>query len=62
VQLSDSTIIETEDLREFTVFRIDHLSDVRFCDGCAEVSTGAERARRHYDRTVSRVQAQVWPH
>lgn len=23
---------------------------VRFCDSCAQVSTAAERAQRHYDR------------
>ena len=26
-------------------------ASVRFCDGCAEVSTAADRARRRMDRT-----------
>lgn len=34
---------------------------VRFCDGCAEVSTGDERARRRYDRTRTDVHALIWP-
>jgi hypothetical protein len=41
--------------------RTDGLADVRFCDSCAAVTTGAERARRHYERAVSRAQGQVWP-
>ncbi|MEH1129367.1 hypothetical protein [Micromonospora sp. CPCC 206061] len=31
---------------------------VRFCDGCAEVSTAAQRAERHLER--ARTQALVW--
>jgi hypothetical protein len=41
--------------------RADRLADVRFCDSCAEVTTAGERARRHYERTVHHVLAQVLP-
>nr|WP_296069142.1 hypothetical protein [uncultured Actinoplanes sp.] len=34
---------------------------VRFCDGCAEVSTPAERARRHRDRTIARAHTLLGP-
>ncbi|GIJ52398.1 hypothetical protein Val02_92840 [Virgisporangium aliadipatigenens] len=30
---------------------------VQFCDGCAEVTTAEERARRRYDRTRAEAQA-----
>jgi hypothetical protein len=36
-------------------------SGVRFCDGCAEVTTVADRARRHRDRAVLRAQATLGP-
>ncbi len=29
---------------------------VRFCDGCAEVTTAAQRAERHYERAHARWQ------
>ena len=41
--------------------RANRLSEVRFCDSCAEVTTAADRARRHHDRTMTRALAQVWP-
>ena len=41
--------------------RIVRLSGVQFCDSCAEVSTAAERARRHYERTVTGALGQAWP-
>jgi hypothetical protein len=41
--------------------RAARLSGVRFCDSCAEVSTAAERARRHRDRIVSHALGQTWP-
>ena len=41
--------------------RPDRLSDVRFCDSCAEVSTAAERSRRHRDRVLARAQSQLLP-
>jgi|KBSSwiStaDraftv2_1062776.scaffolds.fasta_scaffold331481_4 hypothetical protein len=31
---------------------------VRFCDGCAEVTTAEQRARRRYERTVA--EAHAW--
>lgn len=34
-------------------------SGVQFCDGCAEVTTADERARRRYDRTVAQVHTWV---
>jgi hypothetical protein len=33
-------------------------SGVRFCDGCAQVTTTEERARRRYERTVA--EAHAW--
>ena len=30
---------------------------VQFCDGCAEVTTSEERARRRYDRTRTEIHA-----
>lgn len=30
---------------------------VQFCDGCAEVTTSEERARRRYDRTRAEIHA-----
>jgi hypothetical protein len=72
VQLSDSTIIEFDRHRNRVIFRrslmfritrrTDRLADVRFCDSCAQVTTAAERARRHRERTVSYAQAQIWLH
>ena len=44
-----------------TARRTARLSGVRFCDRCAEVTTAAERARLHHDRTVTRVLAQMRP-
>lgn len=37
------------------------LSGVRFCDSCAEVTTAAERARRHYEHAVTRALGRAWP-
>jgi hypothetical protein len=37
------------------------LSGVQFCDSCAEVTTAAERARRHHERTVISALGQIWP-
>jgi len=37
------------------------LAGVRFCDGCAEVTTAGARARRHHERTVLRAQTLVGP-
>jgi hypothetical protein len=35
---------------------------VRFCDGCAEVTTAAQRAERHHERTRTRALAWALPH
>ncbi|MEV4760762.1 hypothetical protein AB0J86_37450 [Micromonospora sp. NPDC049559] len=35
---------------------------VRFCDGCAEVTTAEQRARRHHERAHTDVLARTWPH
>jgi hypothetical protein len=43
------------------MFRLTRLSGVRFCGSCAEVTTAAERARLHRERTVTRALAQTWP-
>jgi len=34
---------------------------VRFCESCTEVTTAAERARRHHERTVLRAQTLLGP-
>ena len=36
-------------------------SGVQFCDGCAEVSTAAERAQRRFDRTRAELTALAGP-
>jgi len=41
--------------------RAARLSGVQFCDSCAEVTTAAERARLHRERTVTRALAQMRP-
>jgi len=41
--------------------RAGRLAGVRFCDSCAEVTTAAERARRHHERTVLRAQTLLGP-
>ncbi|MEU7751343.1 hypothetical protein AB0B57_03265 [Micromonospora sp. NPDC049101] len=33
----------------------------RFCDGCAEFTAAAERARRRYDRNRTDIHALIWP-
>ncbi|MCW6003592.1 hypothetical protein K1W54_03205 [Micromonospora sp. CPCC 205371] len=37
-------------------------AQVRFCDSCAEVTTGEQRARRYDDRVRTQVHAWTVPH
>ncbi|MET8912392.1 hypothetical protein [Micromonospora sp. NPDC004551] len=37
------------------------LPGVRFCDSCAQVSTHAQRAERHYDTTRAAVYTLITP-
>jgi hypothetical protein len=37
------------------------LAGVQFCDSCTEVTTAAERARRHHERTVLHAEALLSP-
>ncbi|HEX5201062.1 hypothetical protein ACFQS1_25390 [Paractinoplanes rhizophilus] len=41
--------------------RTEPTAGVRFCDGCAEVTTPADRARRYRDRAILRAQTALGP-